>query len=73
MAQQITLPEPYSDLRNDEDNFAVKSPHYIRRLPSCYRRHLDQEEKRRVPGSSADHSWEGQKILLRMRRCLRPA
>jgi len=25
MAQQITPPEPSSDLRNDEDNFAVKS------------------------------------------------
>jgi len=25
MVQQITLPEPWSELRNDEDNFAVKS------------------------------------------------
>jgi hypothetical protein len=32
MAQQITLPEPLSELRNDEDNFAIKSQHYIRRL-----------------------------------------
>ena len=25
MDQQITLPEPWSELRNDEDNFAVKA------------------------------------------------
>jgi hypothetical protein len=45
MVQQITLPEPWSALRNDEDNFAVKSHIIYAAYGVVTERHLDREDE----------------------------